>query len=156
MYGDEDKEYPYSLYDCLMKSFSANFEDVLVILWNNIPILLTYETVVPEASIQIVDLLEHLQSSAREPFEVGFFHETFVATWNISFDSDQVIISSQWEIVLGRVKALLEESPIIKMPLIEFIEEWKRFARSLRDALIDNPAVDTSIFYWDRLLAVCE
>jgi hypothetical protein len=123
-----------SLSDAIQSVFPLGTER-LVLAWNGIYVPLGYKYDVSLMVDDVVDLATEILAESTGSKEIHWPSNTFAAVWDVRWDAGYVTVSGKWTRVLGGTEALLTASGSIRVPIAEFLGEWKRPLELVADAL---------------------
>lgn len=98
----------------------------LYIIWNNIHIPLSYKYDVSIMIIDILDMLEKVESKTVGDIKIRWSSDTFNCEWNIRWGDEELKICSEWENVVGNIGEVLIGSGDIIVTRKKFLSEWKK------------------------------
>ena len=120
----EKELYDDSLSDAIENTFPLNTESAILV-WNYISIPLSYKYDISYMIEDILNLLLDLQEMEKGKKVIHWLPDTFRCNWAVSWEHGQLEIEAQWECTVGHLEGLLNEKPIITLPIETFISEWK-------------------------------
>lgn len=123
-----------NLSDAIECSFPMLTEDA-VMIWNNVPVLLSYKY---DISIMIDDILMILEVLRKENSDTKTVHwasNTFANVWYLSWDSTQLVINAEWGNVSGGTEQLLQNSGSVLLTKQSFSSEWRKVLQNIINAL---------------------
>jgi hypothetical protein len=113
-----------------------------ILLWNGIPIRLSYWEDLPEMASTLIPLLDLVQRSEALSRACFVFETVNIKTlWQVEVDSKNINIEGVWERVSGRYEAALNQLGIVRMPRLAFLCEWKLLVQQLIRAIGDAEAI---------------
>lgn len=98
----------------------------LFIIWNSIHVPLSYKYDISIMLVDILRMIEHINSRITGDLKISWASNTFKCEWNILWDEKKLIISSKWENIIGNIEKVLSESGDIMTTRKEFLAEWKK------------------------------
>jgi hypothetical protein len=117
------------------KVFEEYTEDAFLI-WNDIPVRLTYEYDLYLHLDSILSLLECLLTLEEGTFKFGWrSDESFIFDWDIKWKSNDIEITSQWISIVGGYEDLLNSRNHLILPIHMFLSEWKMVLKKIIDAI---------------------
>jgi hypothetical protein len=110
-----------------------------ILLWNGLPLRLSYQEDLPGMVNKIIALLDSVQD-CHTPVRTSFRFQTvnIKGRWQIEVDSTTISIEGFWKQVPGRYEAALNQLGVIRMPRLAFLCEWKLLVQQLIQALVDG------------------
>ncbi|CAM4107962.1 hypothetical protein [Saccharibacillus endophyticus] len=106
-----------------------------VLVWNHIPILLSYKY---DLSCMIEDLLliiEELQSRHSGELTNHWVSNTFAHEWRFEWSDNRLTIESKWGEIGNGLDELLRRSGPVTLDIEAFMGEWKRVLENVIEAL---------------------
>jgi len=128
-----------SLADAYRHVFRHNLE-YAVLLWNGVPVRLSYREDVPAMAEGLTVLLATAERPA--PAFAGYTFRTpnLECLWQLTSDAGEVTVEGFWQVVAGRYESALNQLGMIRMAREAFRCEWKLLLRQLIQALDDAEA----------------
>lgn len=123
-----------SLSDAIQSVFPLRTER-MVLTWNGIYIPLSYKYDVSFMVDDVVDLAMAMLTHSTGSKEIHWPSNTFAAVWDVRWEAGYVSVIGEWTRVVGGTEALLAASGAIRVPVAEFLGEWKRPLELVADAL---------------------
>ncbi len=124
------QRYTDSLSGAIQRAFPLVTESAFMI-WNGLYIPINYKY---ELSIMVDDFLPFLSqllNSDNGSYKLGFGVDTFRAIWTIDWEQDILRINSEWDIVTGNLKYLLNKHNSIELNRDDFLAEWKKLLETI-------------------------
>ena len=123
--------------------FRGNLE-YAVLLWNGLPVRLSYPEDLPLMVAPLIAMLDALQrqqvvNRTGYDFRTAHLH----AQWQIETNPESVTIAGQWHQVSGDYQAALNQLGMVRMNRLAFLREWKLLLQQLCQAFADAEAVLT-------------
>lgn len=97
----------------------------LFIIWNNIYVPLCYKYDISIMLVDILNMIEYINSRISGTLKISWASDTFRCAWNIKWNEKELIIGSQWENVVGNIEKVLSQSGDVLTTRKEFLAEWK-------------------------------
>jgi hypothetical protein len=123
-----------SLSDAIQSVFPLRTED-LVLVWNGIYVPLGYKYDVSFMVDDVIDLAAEMMAERTGGKEIHWPSNTFAAVWDVRWDAGHVSVAAKWTRVVGGTEMLLAASGSIRLPVTEFLGEWKRPLEVVSDAM---------------------
>lgn len=98
----------------------------MYIIWNNIHISLSYKYDVSVMLLDILDMIEKIESKAAGDLEIRWSSDSFNCKWNMHWCSEELTVISEWENVVGNIRKILDDSGGIIVTKKKFLSEWKK------------------------------
>ncbi|MGW9310421.1 hypothetical protein ACWGRK_17035 [Saccharomonospora azurea] len=108
--------------DAISELYPLDTED-LILVWNLVPIRLSYRYDVSVLMDDLVPLLEEVQGGLRAERAVRWASDTFAAEWKLVPDRTRLRISAQWFSTLGNYEDLLNTRGVVETPVENFVRE---------------------------------
>ncbi|WP_051506978.1 hypothetical protein [Saccharibacillus sacchari] len=127
----EEDETPW---DAVESVFPLHGEHA-VLVWNHIPILLSYKY---DLSCMIEDLLliiEELQSRHSGKLTNHWVSNTFAHEWRFEWSDNRLTIESKWGEIGNGLDELLRRSGPVTLDIEAFTAEWKKVLENVIEAL---------------------
>ncbi|MEV4433427.1 hypothetical protein [Streptomyces sp. NPDC049585] len=105
--------------------------EAAVLVWNLVPIRLSYGYDVAVMVDDLVPLLEEVQDPGFSATDVFWGPDTFTAEWKLIREGDSLRIRSRWCSVLGGYESLLSERGDVVVGATVFIDEWCKILRRI-------------------------
>lgn len=123
--------------------FRRNLE-YAVLLWNGIPIRLSYIDDLPEMVLPLIELLHELLSNQPTiSHKVIFQSSNLSAEWQVDADAETVTVNGHWQFISGGYEEALNQLGIVRMSRPAFLYEWKLLLQQLSKAISDAEATLT-------------
>jgi hypothetical protein len=142
-----------SYYEAFKKIFEEYTEDAFLI-WNDIPIRMTYSHDLYVNIYGIHMLLKSLLNSEKGSYCLEWGSDTFNATWNVEWENNNLKISSFWNSTSGRYEDLLNSHSDLKTERDWFLSEWKMLLRKIIDAINQSGIVITDREPWESFCEI--
>ncbi|MEU5808735.1 hypothetical protein [Streptomyces sp. NPDC047718] len=113
------------LADAVGQMYSSESEDA-VLVWNRVPIRLTYRYDIAVLLDDLVPLLEEVRRPGFSAAEVFWGSDTFRAEWELAREGDGLRIRARWHSTLGNHESLLTERGDVAVAAEEFVREWSK------------------------------
>lgn len=127
----EEDETPWDA----MESVFPLYGEHAVLVWNHIPILLSYKY---DLSCMVEDLLliiEELQSRHSGELTNHWVSNTFAHEWRFEWSDNRLTIESKWGEIGNGLDELLRRSGPVTLDIEAFMAEWKRVLGNVVEAL---------------------
>lgn len=111
------------LADAVGGMYAAEAEDA-VLVWNQVPIRLTYRYDIPVLLDDLVPLLEEVRRPEFTAAEVFWGSDTFSAEWKLAREGDHVRIRARWYSTRGNHESSLTERGDVTVGVKEFVSAW--------------------------------
>jgi hypothetical protein len=111
------------LADGIGRMYSMDTDDAILI-WNLIPVRLSYRYDVSVIVDDLVPMLERMIKKTPEHYRVRWASDTFAAEWLIDTDGEQLVIESRWFNALGNYEGLLNSRSSVRVDRADFVREW--------------------------------
>lgn len=105
--------------------FELETEDA-ILNWNGVSIALSYKYDFSVIIDDLVEMLETIQSSSNGNHMVSWSSNTFLATWNLTWDKHLITCTATWNSISGNIEDVLTKTGNISLPVEEFLAEWKK------------------------------
>lgn len=112
--------------------FAADTEDAFL-LWNGIPVRLSYKYDLSVLIDDLLPLLAKLLDSPTGAQQVYWASNTFQAEWALEWTADQVTIIATWDSVAGGYEDLLNQRNMLEVERKGFLREWRAVLRHVLD-----------------------
>jgi len=103
--------------------------------WNHIYIPLSYKYDLSYMINDILIMLDKIMSDETGCLTIHWLPDTFRCDWQVKWNSNELVVESNWECTVGDLEKLLNESGSITLPKDVFINEWKRILENLISGL---------------------
>ncbi|MBX2998653.1 MAG: hypothetical protein KF893_09110 [Caldilineaceae bacterium] len=115
-----------------------------ILLWNGLPLRLSYQEDLPGMVNHIIALLYFVQDCST-PARRSFRFQTvnIKSLWQLEVDSTTVSIEGFWKQVPGRYETALNQLGTIRMARLAFLCEWKLLVEQLIQALVHGEVILT-------------
>ncbi|MFJ9643137.1 hypothetical protein ACWEPM_03820 [Streptomyces sp. NPDC004244] len=113
------------LADAVGQMYSSESEDA-VLVWNRVPIRLTYRYDIAVLLDDLVPLLEEVRRPGFSAAEVFWGSDTFCAEWELAREGGDLRIRARWHSTLGNHESLLTERGDVAVAAEEFVREWAK------------------------------
>jgi hypothetical protein len=123
-----------SIGDAIEASFPLNSEHA-VIIWNYVPILLTYKYDVGMIIDDILKMLNRIRCRESGQMSIRWPSNTFACTWCFDWREGNISIRAEWESVIGDTESLLNQNNFIAICSESFFVEWKKVLYNIINAL---------------------
>ena len=134
-----------TLADAFRHVFRRNLE-YAVLLWNGLPVRLSYEDDLPAMISTLITMLENaLRTDPTSGSSYEFVTPDMESSWQVHADSEMITIEGSWQKLPGRYEAALNRLGIVRMRRTAFLCEWKLLLQQLIKAISDSEAVLTTI-----------
>jgi len=140
-----------SLDELLPERYAARTEEALL-LWNYVPIRLSYRYDLSIALQDLLPTLENLATRVDGSDEVVFASNTFSARWEVTWSRGRVNVRSEWRSVAGNYEKLLNSRPEIEMPTVSFLGEWRLLLEQVETDVTPFRESLTDAHFLDRLV----
>ncbi len=118
------------LSDAIEEVYPMYTED-LYIQWNHISIRLEYKYDISVIIQDILEMLKTVLASEQGSHKVMFGSNTFCANWELEWDSEEMLIKSNWSGVMGDIENILNERSKLNISKKQFLSEWKMLLRRI-------------------------
>lgn len=108
--------------------YSSGAEDA-VLVWNRVPIRLTYRYDIAVLLDDLVPLLEEVRRPEFSGAGVFWGSDTFSAEWELTREGGDLRIRARWHSTLGNHESSLTERGDVTVGAQEFVGEWSRILR---------------------------
>ena len=119
-------------------------KEYAVLLWNGVPLRLSYVWDIPFMIEQIIIFLDKLVDTENQDIEPNhhcvFQTKNIKCDWYMEWNAEFLQINSQWEKIPGNYQSALNAIAQIKMMKTDFISEWKILLEQLIRAFQDSGA----------------
>lgn len=149
---DEDIE---SISDAVEDSFPLNTEDAFLV-WNHIYVPLSYKYDISYMMEDIVKMLKGVLENEDGSLKICWLPDTFRCDWKIEWKAGEISILSHWNCTVGNLEELLNNNNSIKMPVEQFINEWKKLLELIVGVLKQNGYSEVNLDGLDELISVYE
>ncbi|MFE6909036.1 hypothetical protein [Streptomyces erythrochromogenes] len=116
--------------DAVGEMYSSAADDA-VLVWNRVPVRLSYGHDLAVLLDDLVPLLEDIRRPGFSAAEVFWGSDTFSAEWVIVREGDSLRIRARWHSILGGYESLLAERGDVVLPAGEFTGEWAKILRRI-------------------------
>ncbi|MFE9636058.1 hypothetical protein [Streptomyces sp. NPDC006463] len=118
------------LADAVGEMYSSESEDA-VLVWNRVPIRLTYRYDIAVLLDDLVPLLEEVRRPGFSGAEVFWGSDTFSAEWKLTPEGGDLRIRARWHSTLGNHESSLTERGDVTVGAMEFVSEWCKILRRI-------------------------
>ena len=115
-------------------SFPLNTE-FAVMLWNYVPVLLSYKYDFSIIIDDILLMLEAIRSEESGELSIHWPSNTFACIWQLNWADGHIAISSEWRDVIGDTESLLNQRDNVNISIESFLAEWKKVLDNIIKAL---------------------
>lgn len=125
--------------------------EYLVMLWNHVPVLISYKY---DMSILITDvllLLKTLRTKEAGQLSIVWPSNTFRTDWLLHWRENQLTIDTRWINVIGGTESLLNHVPKLMIDKQHFCNEWKKVLEILLHD-IDEKILNENILGKNQLI----
>ncbi|SFU81731.1 hypothetical protein [Butyrivibrio sp. M55] len=144
-----------SLSDAVEDSFPLNTEDAFLV-WNHIYVPLSYKYDISYMIEDLVKILKKIMESEKGSLNICWLPDTFRCDWKIEWSAGEINILSHWDCTVGDLEDLLNNNNSIKMPIEQFLNEWKKLLELIVCVLKHNGYTETNLDGLDELITVYE
>ncbi len=116
--------------DAVGEMYALGVEDAILV-WNRVPVRLSYGYDVAILLDDLVPLLEEVRRPEFSDAEVFWGSDTFSAEWKIVREDDLLRIRARWHSVLGNYESLLTERGDAVVHTEVFVSEWSKVLRRI-------------------------
>ncbi|MFB6691079.1 hypothetical protein ACFCX3_11160 [Streptomyces virginiae] len=116
--------------DAVGEMYALGVEDAILV-WNRVPVRLSYGYDVAILLDDLVPLLEEVRRPEFSDAEVFWGSDTFSAEWEIVREDDSLRIRARWHSVLGNYESLLTERGDAVVHTEVFVSEWSKVLRRI-------------------------
>jgi len=120
--------------DAIESSFSLNSE-YAVIIWNYVPVLLSYKYDISIIIDDILMMLNKIRCEKEGVMRIRWPSNTFACTWQIEWRDNNITIYTEWESVIGDTEYLLNARKELVVDSVLFLAEWKKILFNIIQAL---------------------
>ncbi|MFD7628296.1 hypothetical protein ACFV7Q_20025 [Streptomyces sp. NPDC059851] len=113
------------LADAVAEMYSSESEDA-VLVWNQVPVRLTYRYNIAVMLDDLVPLLEEVRRPEFSGAEVFWGSDTFSAEWKLTREGGDLRIRARWHSTLGNHESLLAERGDVVVGAEDFVGEWSK------------------------------
>lgn len=146
-----------TLSSAIETAFPMMTEDAIM-MWNNIPIPLSYKYDIAYMIEDIIDLLKALRKAKTGTLKISWLPDTFRSDWIIKWDYEKIIIETFWDNTVGNLTKLLNKIPKVSLNKCDFINEWKQLLATLINGLkkcnyneTNLPEIAQLIYEYERI-----
>ncbi|MEU2827832.1 hypothetical protein ABZ667_04060 [Streptomyces lavendulae] len=118
------------LADAVGEMYSCEAEDA-VLVWNRLPIRLTYRYDIAVLLDDLVPLLEEVRRPGFSGTEVFWGSDTFRAEWKLTPEGGGLRIRARWHSTLGNHESSLTERGDVTVGAKEFVGAWCKVLRRI-------------------------
>lgn len=117
-----------------------NSKEFAMILWNGLPVRLSYTRDLPLLVEPLTNFLINLSQDNDSPRHQKVILKTksFNTQWQVQWDESWVEIQAQWEEIKGNYQDALNASGHIRMPKVAFLAEWRLLLEQLVKSFMDT------------------
>ncbi|MFJ6779871.1 hypothetical protein [Streptomyces yangpuensis] len=116
--------------DAVGEMYASGAEDAILV-WNLVPVRLSYRNDVAVLLDDLVPLLEEVGRPGFTDAQVFWGSDTFSAEWVIVREGDSLRIRARWHSTPGNYESLLAERGDVVVPAEEFVGEWAKLLRRI-------------------------
>ncbi len=116
--------------DAVGQMYPCEAEDA-VLVWNLVPVRLSYGHDVAALLDDLVPLLEAIRQPGCTRAEVFWGSDTFSAEWGIVREGEALRIRARWHSTLGNYESLLAERGDVVVPVRDFTDAWAKVLRRI-------------------------
>ncbi len=132
----EDHKSFDALTEAFQHIFRNNTEDA-ILLWNGIPIRLSYVEDLPFIASDLIDAL-HTILNKEEDTNITLNTANIVCSFRIKRQEEQLTITGDFQSIKGNYEEVLNTLGMIKINVSAFLKEWKLLLEQLAQALQDS------------------
>ena len=144
-----------TLADAIETSFPLETESA-VLVWNYIPILISYKYDISYMMEDLIKLLNLLLSEECYCYTIEWLPDTFRCNWELSWKKGEVTIITACESTVGYLEPLLNKNNIIELSITDFICEWKLIIEKVVHVLQQNGYHRNNLSRMDELIELHE
>jgi len=146
-YDNEDG----SLADAMETIFPLLTEKA-IIMWNYIPIQLSYKYDISYMLDDILDILLMLRTKEKGKMVIPWLPDTFRCDWTIQWDKGNIKIHAEWDGIIGDLENILNKNSEVCLKVNEFRGEWKKLLELIIINLKKCGYQESQIRNMDKLL----
>lgn len=120
--------------DAIQIAFPLETADARVI-WCGTSLPLSYKYDVSVIMEDVIGMLEWCHGRNAGRLQVNFGSDTFNADWALQLGTDSVVVTAQWNSVVGDCEKRLNESPLVMIGRSDFSDDWLRVVRRAVDGV---------------------
>ena len=111
-----------------------NNKEYAIILWNGVPIRLSYTEDIPQIVENVIDFLEAIQNNSKN---IVLKVSTENNQWQLkaTLEGNNLTIQSNFTSLSGNYQHAFESLSLLKMGANEFLSEWKSLLEQLETAI---------------------
>ncbi|BBI31544.1 hypothetical protein [Cohnella abietis] len=136
-YNEEFDNEVDTLSDAIESVFPL-WSESAILMWNTIPIPLSYKYDLSLMIDDILNVLEKLRIETSGELVIHWVSNTFANIWTLTWDLEKLKINSEWGSVVGGTEQLLILSGPVTIPKQSFCAEWKRVLHNIIQALVKS------------------
>jgi len=121
-------------FSTVLQGVFAESTEYAVLIWNRVPVLLSYKYDVSVIFEDILDLLEDVIGSDSGAFDFEWPSDTFRASWSLRWSGPDLSIDSKWYSVTGGIEEALNARMSLSVSKAGFLSEWKRLLEVVLDS----------------------
>jgi hypothetical protein len=123
-----------------------------IIMWNYIPIRLSYKYDISYMLDDIVDMLLMIRTKEKGKMEIQWLPDTFRCDWKLQWNEGTIKIKSEWGGIIGDLEKILNKNSEVCLKVNEFRGEWKKLLELVIKNLKNSGYQENQIRNMDNLL----
>ncbi len=123
-----------------------------IIMWNYIPIRLSYKYDISYMLDDIVDMLLMIRTKEKGKMEIQWLPDTFRCDWKLQWNEGTIKIKSEWGGIIGDLEKILNKNSEVCLKVNEFRGEWKKLLELVIKNLKNSGYQENQIRNMDKLL----
>jgi hypothetical protein len=127
----------HATYEDFSDAISHTFGEMddFYMLWNHVPVQLSYKYDLPVILPDVVEMVEWALQGRNGDRRIRWGSSTFDAIWNLNLLDGEIRVSSEWLVVVGDLEPHLNNRSMLVVPLESFLAEWASLLRVSLNAL---------------------
>lgn len=126
-----------------------------IIMWNHIPIRLSYKYDISYMLDDILDMLLMVRTKEKGKMEIQWLPDTFRCDWKLQWNEGTIEIKSEWGGIIGDLEKILNKNSEVCLEVDEFRREWKKLLELVIRNLKKCGYLESQIRNMDKLLVEC-
>ena len=123
-----------------------------IIMWNHIPILLSYKYDISYMLDDILNMLFMVRTNEKGKMVISWLPDTFRCDWKIQWNEKNIKIKAEWGGIIGDWENILSKNSEVCLEVKEFRREWKKLLGLVIKSLRKCDYQESQIKNMDKLL----
>lgn len=124
-------------FDSMERAFEnifKNTKEFCIIVWNQIPLKLSYHEDIPYLIQSICETLDLLFNSYEKNWSTHFLSKNCDFTWSFSIIEDDIFVVGDFIKINGNHQKAINSLPNFRMDINTFLKEWKLLIEQILNA----------------------